>query len=124
MEWRPTAKMNVDILNDTGDFYRYFDATPQVEFLFECLMRTIEHDLPQEAALLERYHAFKSRIETIADMPASKINLLFNFLKQNDGVLSKRVQAKEFDALTVAETAYVEATCQELFSCKKGDAAD
>ena len=50
IEWKPTAKMNVEILNDTGDFYRYFDATPHAEFLFKCVQRTIEHDLPEEAA--------------------------------------------------------------------------
>jgi hypothetical protein len=116
IEWRPTPTMNVEVLNDTGDFYRYFDATPQVEFLFECVKRTIEHDLPEEAAFLERYDAFKSRIEAIADMPASKIDLLFNFLKQNDGSLSKRARAKEFEALTDEETAYAEAAYQELFS--------
>jgi Fic family protein len=29
VEWEPTAQGNVRVLNDTGDFYRYFDATPQ-----------------------------------------------------------------------------------------------
>ncbi|WP_315902711.1 hypothetical protein [Microbaculum marinisediminis] len=24
------------MLNDTGDFYRFFDATPHAEFLFAC----------------------------------------------------------------------------------------
>ena len=32
------------ILNDTDDFYRYFDATKHVEFLYECVEKTIDVD--------------------------------------------------------------------------------
>ena len=34
VEWRPTVKNNVEVLNDTRDLYRFFDATKQAEFLF------------------------------------------------------------------------------------------
>jgi hypothetical protein len=34
IEWRPTVKNNVEVLNDTRDLYRFFDATKQAEFLF------------------------------------------------------------------------------------------
>jgi Fic family protein len=37
IKWRPTRDGNVEILNDTADFYRYFDATPQAEFLYSCI---------------------------------------------------------------------------------------
>ena len=46
VDWRLTPRMNVDVMNDTGDFYRFFDATPHAEILFECVQRTIEYDLP------------------------------------------------------------------------------
>ena len=115
VDWKPTAKMNVDVLNDTGDFYRYFDATPHAEFLFECVQRTVEHDLPDEAAFLERYDFFKNRVEAMAEMPASTIDLLFSFLKQNTGQLSKRARAKEFGSLTDDEIEEFEATYQEVF---------
>ncbi|WP_312037353.1 Fic family protein [Mesorhizobium caraganae] len=32
VEWEPTPQFNVRVLNDTGDFYRFFDATPHAEF--------------------------------------------------------------------------------------------
>ena len=115
VDWKPTAKMNVEVLNDTGDFYRYFDATPHAEFLFECVQRTVEHDLPDEAAFLERYDIFKSRVEAMAEMPASTIDLLFSFLKQNNGQLSKRARTKEFSSLTDNEIEEFEATYQEVF---------
>jgi len=115
VDWRPTAKMNVEVLNDTGDFYRYFDATPHAEFLFECVQRTVEHDLPKEAAFLERYDIFKNRVEAMAEMPASIIDLLFSFLKQNNGQLSNRARAKEFSSLTDDEIEAFETTYQEVF---------
>ncbi len=115
VEWEPTAKMSVRVLNDTGDFYRYFDATPHAGFLFECVQKTIENDLPEEAAFLERYDQFKTRVEALVEMPASMIDLLFNFLKQNRGVLSKRARDREFAELTDDEAVQFEAIYRELF---------
>ena len=114
IEWEPTEKMNVRVLNDTGDFYKYFDATLHAEFLFECVQKTIETDLPEEAAFLERYDQFKTRAEAFIEMPASMIDLLLNFLKQNGGTLSKRAREKEFAALTDDEAAQLESIYQEL----------
>lgn len=38
-----------------ADYYRFFDATPHAEFLYECVRKTIEKDLPREAEFLGRY---------------------------------------------------------------------
>lgn len=116
IEWEPTEKMNVHVLNDTGDFYRYFDATPHVEFLYACVEKTIEIDLPQEASFLKRYDLFKTRIESLIEMPASTIDLLFHFLKQNEGRLSKRAREKEFSALNARETEQIEKIYAEVFA--------
>ncbi len=37
IDWKSTEKGNVRVLNDTSDFYRFFDATPQTEFLYGCV---------------------------------------------------------------------------------------
>ncbi|GAA4446746.1 Fic family protein [Ravibacter arvi] len=116
IDWEPAEKMNVRVLNDTGDYYRYFDATPHVEFLYSCVEQTIEVDLPQEIRFLQRYDQFKAKIEALIEMPASTVDLLFNFLKQNEGVLSKRAREKEFAALKESEVEYIEATYSEIFS--------
>ena len=39
IEWKATKDNNVEILNNTKEFYQYFDATAQTEFLF-CLLYT------------------------------------------------------------------------------------
>lgn len=116
IEWQPTESGNVRVLNDTGDFYRFFDATAHAEFLFECVQKTIEHDLPEEAEFLRRYDAFRSKLATVVDMPDRVSDLLFRFLNQNGGKLSQRAREKEFAALTDAEAETIQRLYAELFT--------
>lgn len=116
VNWEPTKDGNVDVRNDTADFYRFFDATPQAEFLFECVRKTIDEDLPREADFLARYDSFRAFVlEEIADMPERTIDLLFRFLRQNNGRISRRAREKEFSALTDAEVNKLEAAYGEKF---------
>ena len=64
---------------------------------------------------LRNYDLFRRRVEAIVDMPARMVDLLFNFLHQNGGTLSKRVREKEFAELTEQETARIEALYDEVF---------
>ena len=89
---------NVTVLNDTGDFYRFFDATPHAEFLYACVRKTIEEDLPNETNFLRNFDQFRARIENIVDMPEHTLNNLFGFLRQNGGQLSKRAREMNFSA--------------------------
>jgi hypothetical protein len=119
IEWEPTDNGNVRVLNDTGDFYRFFDATPHAEFLYRCVRRTTEQDLPQETAFLRAYDEFCSRVGAIVDMPANTLDLLFRFVQQNGGRLSGRARAREFAALTDEEAERIEEFYEEAF----GDAS-
>lgn len=115
IQWEPTERFNVRVLNDTGDFYRYFDATPHTEFLFECVQRTIETDLPAEAGFLRRYDAFRQDVEALFDMPDRTIDLLFRFLHQNEGRLSQRAREREFAQLGDDEAGRVEIIYRRRF---------
>jgi hypothetical protein len=108
IEWQPTAAGNVEVSNDTADFYRYFDATVHVEFLYACVEQVIEHDMPEEVRFLEAFDAFSERLQHIVDMPAAQVELLRGFLAQNDGRLSQRARTREFAALDEAEVVQVE----------------
>jgi hypothetical protein len=108
IDWEPTQDGNVQVKNDTADFYRFFDATPQAEFLYACVKKTIEEDLPRETAFLASYDEFRSRVEALIDMPDRTIDLLFRLLQQNNGALSKRARTKEFAKLTDTEVSSVE----------------
>ena len=116
VQWEPTERGNVRVLNDTGDFYRYFDATSQIEFLYDSVQWTIELDLPQEATFLRRYDAFRNHLNLILDMPVRLSDLLFRFLHQNGGTLSHRRREREFAALTDDEVGRIEAIYREEFA--------
>ena len=115
IEWQATDNGNVRVLNETGDFYRYFDATPQTEFLFECVQKTIENDLPEEAEFLRRYDAFRTGLALLVDMPDRLSDLLFRFLVQNNGKFSDRAREKELAALTDEEARRIEDIYDEIF---------
>jgi hypothetical protein len=116
IKWKSTEDGNVEVLNDTADFYRYFDATPQAEFLYSCVRKTVEEDLPEEADYLRRYDAFKSGVEAIIEMPDRTIDLLFRMLRQNKGRLSKCAREKEFAQLTADEARRIEQAYGETFA--------
>jgi hypothetical protein len=116
VNWEATRDGNVDVRGDTADFYRFFDATAQTEFLFECVRKTIDEDLPREAAFLASYDRFRAFVvEEIVDMPERTIDLLFRFLRQNNGRISRRAREKEFSALTDEEVTKLETAYGEEF---------
>jgi hypothetical protein len=116
IDWEPTADNNVNVLNDTADFYRFFDATPHAEFLYACVKQTIEEDLPRETEFLKRYDQFRARIEAIVDMPERTVDLLFRFLHQNAGRLSRRAREGEFAQMTDPEVASAEDAYAAFFT--------
>lgn len=54
-------------------------------------------------------------VTEIVDMPDGTVDLLFRFLRQNTGVLSKRGRENEFAKLTDDEIAKVEASYRNAF---------
>ena len=109
IEWRARSDGNIEVPDDTADFYRYFDATAHTEFLYRCVEESVEKDLPEEVAYLQRYDRFADAVGQIVDMPANKIDLLHRFLEQEGGRLSKRAREREFAALTNEEVEEIEA---------------
>jgi len=115
IEWRPTAEQNVEVLNDTVDLYRYFDCTQAAEFLYACVQRTVERDLPREIDYLRRHDEAMARIMGMIDMPDRLAQNLILFIRQNDGILSKRKYEKDFSALTNEEVQELENIVQDAF---------
>ena len=115
IEWHPAADGNVEVSNETADYYRYFDATAHAEFLYSCVEQTVEHDLPEEVRFLEAFDTFSAEVKEIVEMPDREIERLRGFLDQGSGSLSKRAREKEFGALTDEEVIRVETLYQQLF---------
>lgn len=118
IDWQVTANNNVQVLNDTLDYYRYFDATHLAEFLYEMVQDTVDRIIPQEVQYLQRYDEFKKFIDAHFDMPNGKVGLLIRFLEQNNGKLSKRGREKEFALLTNNEIHLIEEQFQAIFENK------
>lgn len=115
IDWKPSENNNVEILNDTIDYYRYFDATRQAEFLFYCVNDTLVHIIPNEVEYLKKYDAFKQFLDHRFEMPDNMISLIVGFLEQGNGTLSVRSRKKEFSALTQKEVEEIETTFKEIF---------
>lgn len=113
--WRPTEKNNIEIINETIDLYRYFDATRQAEFLFECVEETVNKILPEEVEYLKKYDLLNGFIKNYIDMPDKLVDLLIRFLNQNNGRLSKRAREQEFKRLTRVEAETIEQKYDEIF---------
>jgi Fic family protein len=115
IEWKPTPYNNVEVLNETIDLYRYFDATQMAEFLYSCVKLTIEEIITQEVEYLYQHDRFKQKIKQKYDMPDKMIASLIRFLKQGKGKLSKRAKEKEFDMLKETEIREIESLYAEIF---------
>ena len=113
--WRPLEKGNIEVLNDTINLYRYFDATKQAEFFFECVEETINKILPEEVEYLKKYDLLNNFLKNYIDMPDKLVDLLIRFLNQNNGRLSNRAREKEFSALTDKEVQTIEDMYDEIF---------
>lgn len=90
VKWRPDESNNVEVLNETIDLYRYFDATKQAEFLYSGVKETIEDTIPAEVDYLQKYDLMKDYLDNYFEMPDKTIALLIRFLEQGKGQLSER----------------------------------
>jgi hypothetical protein len=116
IEWRPTSDRNVEVFNETADLYRYFDCTEEVEFLYACVRRTVERDLPREIDYLRRHDEAIRRIMDAVGMPDRVAENLVMFIRQNDGTLSKQRREGEFKTLRDAEVTLIEGVVNDAFA--------
>src|SRR6266705_3201725 len=121
IDWRPTPQRNIDVANDTADLYRYFDCTDAAEFLYACVHRTVQFDLPREIDFLRRHDAALRRIMDTVDMPDRLAKDFIMFVQQNHGVLPKKRRSHEFSKLSDGEVAALEAVIRETFEHFEND---
>jgi Fic family protein len=115
IRWKEEGSHNIEVTNDTIDFYRYFDATKQAEFLYRCVADTLDRVIPEEVNYLLKYDEFKRYLDNHFEMPDKLVAMLVRFLEQNNGVLSKRALKKEFAALEEKEIAAIEEQYNLIF---------
>jgi Fic family protein len=113
--WQKTPDNNVEVLNQTIDFYRYFDATKQAEFLYDCTEDTLKRVIPEEVNYIINFDEFKRYMDNHFEMPDKLVATAVRFLQQNIGVFSKRARVNEFKTLSDVEASEVEKVFKEIF---------
>ncbi|HEY9867588.1 MAG TPA: Fic family protein [Candidatus Obscuribacterales bacterium] len=99
IDWIPTERGNVSVRNDTADLYRFWDCTEAAEFLYRCVERTIEVDLPREIDFLMRRDEAMRNVMNTVEMPDRLAEQFILYVQQNNGKLPKR-RRNEFAPLT------------------------
>jgi hypothetical protein len=115
IEWKESQNHTIEVTNNTVDFYRYFDATKQAEFLYDCVEDTLVRVIPKEVIYLQNYDEFKNHIDNHFEMPDKMVAMLVRFLEQNEGVISKRSLKKEFALLEEEEIKDIETNYNRIF---------
>jgi hypothetical protein len=107
IEYRMGKAQRMTILNETKSLYQYFDATPQTEYLYECVAETIEKDLREEIGFIEKYDRALDEAKEIVDMPDRRASLLVRLIMQNKGRLAEN-KRDMFAEITDEELARIE----------------
>ncbi|MCA0314566.1 MAG: Fic family protein [Candidatus Melainabacteria bacterium] len=115
IEWEPAAKGNIHVLNDTADLYRYFDCTESAEFLYSCVRRTVEADLPREIDYLTRRDQAVREVMNVVEMPDLIAEQFVLFVHRNGGTLPKNRREREFVALKEEELIALEEIVRDAF---------
>ncbi len=87
------SERGMTVHNDTAQLYRFFDATPQAEYLYHCIDETIRRDLREEIGFLAVFDAAVRGVLEIVDMPDRRASLLVRLILQNKGRLSQAKRA-------------------------------
>ena len=101
-EWNPDTP-NVPATGNDAIYYRFFDATPQAEFMYRALCRTVEEDLQKEVEFLLGFDRARTRLNDIYDWPGQSLDLFIRVVHQNDNKLSKTKRGSHFDWMTDEE---------------------
>ena len=107
VEYEMDDQQRLTVLNETDTLYRYYDATPHVEYLYEAVAETIRKDLREEIEFLEVFDRAMIAVQKIVDMPNGRASLLVRLILQNHGTLSGK-KRRQFAELSDEEIARIE----------------
>jgi len=104
VDWGWTGDREVVVTNDTGNLYRYFDATAFAEYLYDRVTETVRRDLAEELDFITVFDRATAAVREVVDMPDRRVSLFVRLCLQNGGRLSgaKRSQFAELDDAEVA----------------------
>jgi hypothetical protein len=121
IEWRALPSKNVEVTNDTADLYRYIDCTEEAEFLYSCVARTVDYDLPKEILYLKSNDEALRGIMNAIEMPDRLAQDLVMHIRQNKGKLGQKRKKGLFEKLTNEEVSEAEAIVTSAFDDYDGE---
>lgn len=111
IDWAWTNEREISVRNDTASLYRYFDATPFVEYLYDRMVDTVRTDLHEQLGFLTVFDQAMEGVRGIVDMPDRRAALLIRLMLQNGGRLSAAKRG-QFAELADDEVRAMEAAVQ------------
>ena len=115
IDWGWTSEREIAVRNDTARLYRFFDATPVAEYLYDLVVDTVRTDLREELSFLALFDRAMEGVRAIVDMPDRRAALLIRLMLQNGGRISNSKRG-QFDELTDAEIAEMERAVQRALA--------
>ena len=104
-DWTPDREIRLD--SDTADLYRFFDATPFAEYLYDRVADTIRQDLRDELGFVAVFARATEAVREIVDMPDRRLSLFIRLVMQNQGRLSA-AKRRRFEELSDGEVTAME----------------
>lgn len=113
IQYEMDDQQHLTVLNKTDRLYRYYDATPQAEYLYEAVAETIRKDLREEIEFLEVFDKSMAAVKAIVDMPNQRASALIRFVMQNHGTPSKN-KRRQFPELQEDELDRIESAIRAM----------
>jgi hypothetical protein len=113
-------EQRLTVLNATDKLYRYYDATPQAEYLYEAVAETIRKDLREEIEFLDVFEKAMAAAQSIVDMPNVRASLLVRYIIQNHGTLSGK-KRRQFPELRDEEIAGIEEAIRTVNAVERNE---
>jgi hypothetical protein len=116
VQWKPNLTGSLEVTNDTADLYKYFDCTEAAEFLYRCVLDTIEIDVPQELDYLRRHDKAVEDLMNTVEMPNRMAGDFIFFMWQNNWKLPEKRRTNEFAKLTDEEVDTLQTVVRSAFA--------
>ena len=116
-QWRWTSEQEIGVTNETGDLYRYFDATAFAEYLYDRVADTVRRDLKEELGFVAVFDRALTDVREIIDMPDRRASLFVRLCMQNGGRLSA-AKRQQFAELADAEISRLEIAVQQAITAE------
>jgi len=112
---------SIEVLNETVNLYRYFDATRMAEYLYACVDATIEGELKVELQTVSAFAHARKAIDAAYDLPERQKNLFLKLCWQGNGKISKAKRKSQFSMFKEKEIDAMQRLVAAYFVVQSGE---